>query len=58
MSETLKRFVTSIRGLFSSSEEKDPFRKMSDIEPEEREASEELALSEAAGFEVEQEVEG
>lgn len=58
MSETLKRFVTSIRSLFSSPEDKNPFHKMSDIEPEEGEETEELTLAEAAGFEMEQKVEG
>ena len=57
MSESLKRFVTSIRSIFSSPEEKDPFQKMPDIEPEESEESEELTLTEAAGFEIEHKVE-
>lgn len=58
MSETLKRFVTSIRSLFTPSEDTHPIQMMPDIEPEETEESEELTLSEAASFEVELEVEG
>jgi hypothetical protein len=57
MSETLKRFVTSIRSLFTPSEDANPIQMMSDIEPESEE-SEDLTLREAAGFEVEREVEG
>ena len=57
MSESLKRFVTSIRSIFSSPEEKDPLLKMPDMEPEEGEESEELTLAEAAGFEIEHKVE-
>ncbi len=57
MSETLKRFVTSIRSLFTPSEDVNPIQMMSDIEPESEE-SEELTLRDAAGFEVEREAEG
>ena len=57
MSETLKKFVTSIRSLFTPSEDADPIHKMSNMEPESEE-SEHLTLHEAAGFEVEREVEG
>lgn len=57
MSESLKRFVTSIRSIFSSPEDKDPLLKMPDLEPEEGEESEVLTLAEAAGFEIEHKVE-
>jgi hypothetical protein len=57
MSETLKRFVTSIRSLFTPSEDADPIHIMSNIEPESEE-SEHLTLHEAAGFEIEREAEG
>jgi len=58
VSETLKRFITNIRSLFSSPEDEDPFHKMSDIEPGESAETEELTLTEAAGFEMERKVEG
>ena len=57
MSESLKRFVTSIRSIFSSPEDKDPLLKMPDLEPEEGEESEELTLADATGFEIEHKVE-
>jgi hypothetical protein len=57
MSESLKRFVTSIRSIFSSPEDKDPLLKMPDLEPEEGEESEELTLADAAVYEIEHKVE-
>ena len=48
MSETLKRFVTSIRSLFTPSEDANPIQMMSNIEPESEE-SEDLTLREAEG---------
>ena len=57
MSESLKRFVTSIRSIFSSPEDKDPLQKMPDLETEESEGSEELTLADAAVYEIEHKVE-
>jgi hypothetical protein len=57
MSETVKKFVTSIRSLFAPSEREDPLHSMPDLEPEERDESVELTLADAVGLEPEPEVE-
>ncbi|UCH58025.1 MAG: hypothetical protein JSV18_03790 [Candidatus Bathyarchaeota archaeon] len=57
MSEALKRFITSVRGLWKPSEE-EPLQKLPEMEPDEREESDEPVLSTAARFEMEREVEG
>ena len=60
MSGPLKRFVDSLRGLFSNPEDDDPLNRMSDIEPEgveeypEPEGNMHLPV---AGLEMEQEAE-
>jgi hypothetical protein len=55
MSETLRKFVSDLRELFSKPQE-DPLNRMIDIEPEEHTKLDELMLA-AAKPEVEQEVE-
>ena len=60
MSGPLKRFVDSLRGLFSDPENDDPLNRMSDIEPEGVEDSTESnedTYPQVAGLELEQEVE-
>jgi hypothetical protein len=60
MSGLLKRFVDSLRGLFSYPEKDDPLNRMSDIEPEGVEdstESEENTYPPVAGWEMEREVE-
>ncbi len=60
MSGPLKRFVDSLRGLFSDPENDDPLDRMSDIEPEGVEdsiESHEDVHPQVAGLELEQEVE-
>ena len=60
MSGPLKRFVDSLRGLFSDPENDDPLNRMSDIEPEGVEdstESEEDTYLPVAGWEMEREVE-
>ncbi|MCW3990123.1 MAG: hypothetical protein NWE88_08625 [Candidatus Bathyarchaeota archaeon] len=60
MSGPLKRFVDSLRGLFSDPENDDPLDRMSDIEPEGVEdppESEEYTHPPVAGWEMEREVE-
>ena len=60
MSGPLKRFVDSLRGLFSDPENDDPLNRMSDIEPEGDEDSTESnedTYPQVAGLELEQEVE-
>ena len=60
MSGPLKRFVNSLRGLFSDPENDDPLDRMSDIEPEGVEDSAESHEDmhpQVAGWELEQEVE-
>jgi hypothetical protein len=56
----LKRFVDSLRGLFSNPENDGPLDRMSDIEPEGVEDSTESEVSRyppVAGWETEREVE-
>jgi hypothetical protein len=55
MSETLRKFVSSLRELFSKPEE-NPLDKMIDIEPEGSVEVDELTLA-AARLEIEKEVE-
>ncbi len=60
MSGPLKRFVDSIRDLFSDPENNDPLDRMSDIEPEGEEdsvESEENVHPPVAGWDMEREVE-
>ena len=60
MSGPLKRFVDSLRGLFSDPENDDPLSRMSDIEPEGVEDSpepDENMHIPVAGMEMEQEAE-
>jgi len=60
MSGPLKRFVDSLRGLFSDPENDDPLNRMSDIEPEGVEdppESEEYTHPPVAGWEMEREAE-
>jgi hypothetical protein len=60
MSETLKRFVDSLRGLFSNPKNDDPLDRMSDIEPEGVEdstESDEYTHPPVAGLDVELEAE-
>ncbi len=60
MAGPLKRFVDSLRGLFSNPENDDPLYRMSDIEPEGVEdstESEEDIHQPVAGWEIEREVE-
>ncbi|MBC8223893.1 hypothetical protein H8E65_04840 [Candidatus Bathyarchaeota archaeon] len=60
MSGPLKRFVDSLRGLFSDPENDDPLDRMSDIEPEGVEdstESEENTYPPVAGWEMEREAE-
>ncbi len=60
MSGPLKRFVNSLRGLFSDPENDDPLTRMADIEPEgvedSTESDENMHLP-VAGMEMEQEAE-
>lgn len=60
MSGPLKRFVDSLRGLFSDPGDDDPLNRMMDIEPEGVEdsaESDENMHSPVAGMEMEQEAE-
>ncbi len=60
MAGPLKRFVDSLRGLFSDPEDDDPLNRMSDIEPEGVEdstESDENMHPPVAGWEMEREVE-
>lgn len=60
MSRPLKRFVDSLRGLFSDPDNNDPLKRMTDIEPEGAEdsyGSEEDLQLQVAGTEMEQEAE-
>lgn len=56
MSETIRKIVSSIRGLFSS-DESDPMKGMVNMEPEERKATEGPPLQEAIGHEADREIE-
>ena len=60
MSGPLKRFVDSLRGLFSDPEDDDPLNRMSDIEPggvEDSTESDESMHPSVAGLDMEQDVE-
>ncbi len=60
MAGPLKRFVDSLRGLFSNPEDDDPLNRMTDIEPEGVEDStdpDENMHPPVAGWEMEQDVE-
>ncbi len=60
MAGPLKRFVDSLRGLFSDPEDDDPLNRMSDIEPEGVEdyhEPDENMHPPVAGLEMEQEAE-
>ncbi len=60
MAGPLKRFVDSLRGLFSDPEDDDPLNRMTDIEPggvEDSTKPDEYSHPPVAGWEMEREVE-
>ena len=57
MSETIKRFISNIRSLFSQKEKTDLIYRISDEKPDEREISEDLNLDETTDYEISREIE-